>query len=82
MGNWELVIGNWELGIGTEILHHFQQQARCLFHKKINIFVEQAFCLFIKGLLRMVKYLSWSKKITYALCPMPYAPCPIYSILI
>ncbi|WP_333262048.1 hypothetical protein [Microcoleus sp. AT8-A4] len=35
-----MVIGN-EL-IGTEILHPFQQQARCLFHKKINIFVEQA----------------------------------------
>ncbi|WP_180274500.1 hypothetical protein [Tychonema bourrellyi] len=38
-----------------------------------QFFVEQASCLFIKGLLRMVQYLSWNKQITNALCPMPHA---------
>jgi hypothetical protein len=39
--------------------------------QRVNFLVEQASCLFIKGLLRMAQDLSLNQ------CPMPDAQCPI-----
>ncbi|MEG5184862.1 hypothetical protein QUB28_13845 [Microcoleus sp. B4-C3] len=41
--------------IETEILHHYQEQAFRPVPQENSLFVEQASCLFIKSLLRMVQ---------------------------
>ncbi|TAG88375.1 MAG: hypothetical protein EAZ09_00635 [Oscillatoriales cyanobacterium] len=61
IGNWELGIGNWELGIGNWELG-IGYLRRPERSRRVICY------LFAIAVL---------KKVRYALCPMPYALCPI-----